>query len=93
MMALSTMGEAMPAVLTVPASARKSTNLTLASDLVDEARALKVNLSQAAEAGIAVAVAQRRQERWLAENREALESSNQFVAQQGGLPLARYRNF
>ena len=73
--------------------ARKSTNLTLASNLVDEARALKVNLSQAAEAGIAAAVAQRRQEQWLAENRDALDSSNMFVEQQGEVPLARYRSF
>lgn len=72
--------------------ARKSTNLTLAASLVAEARELGVNLSQAAEAGIAAAVAHRRQERWLAENQDALESSNMFV-EEHGLPLARYRNF
>jgi antitoxin CcdA len=42
--------------------------------------------------GIAAAVARRRQERWLAENQEALDSSNAFV-EQHGLPLAQYRNF
>ncbi|MCO5121748.1 MAG: type II toxin-antitoxin system CcdA family antitoxin [Burkholderiaceae bacterium] len=72
--------------------ARKSTNLTLATGLVAEARELGVNLSQAAEAGIAAAVAHRRRERWLAENRDALDSSNAFV-EEHGLPLARYRNF
>lgn len=72
--------------------ARKSTNLTLGSSLVAEARALGVNISQAAEVGIAAAVAQRRQARWLAENKEALDSSNAFV-EQHGLPLAQYRNF
>lgn len=71
---------------------RQSTNLTLAAGLVAEARALGINVSQAAEVGIAAAVAQRRQERWLAENRSALESSNAFV-EQHGLPLARHRNF
>lgn len=32
------------------------------------------------------------QERWLAENRDALKDSNEFVARHG-LPLARHRNF
>ncbi len=60
--------------------------------LVDEAKALDVNLSQAAEVGVADAVARKRTELWLAENRAALESSNAFVEAQG-LPLARYRTF
>lgn len=71
---------------------RKSTNVTLTVALVQEAKELGVNLSQAAEAGVAGAVARKRAEVWLAENREALESSNAFV-EANGLPLARYRNF
>ncbi len=71
---------------------RKSTNVTLSVALVDEAKALGVNLSQAAEVGVASAVARKRAEVWLVENREALESSNAFV-EAHGLPLARYRNF
>ncbi len=71
---------------------RKSTNLTLSAHLVAEAQKLEVNLSQAAEAGIAAEVARRRQERWLAENREALDSSNTHV-EAHGLPLAAYRHF
>lgn len=71
---------------------RKSTNITLRVDLVEEAKALGVNLSQAAEIGVADAVARKRAEKWLAENREALDSSNAF-AEQHGLPLARHRNF
>jgi antitoxin CcdA len=74
------------------ASLRKPTNLSLAAGLVAEARALGINVSQAAEVGIAAAVARRRQERWLAENQAALDSSNAFVEQQG-VPLARYRMF
>jgi antitoxin CcdA len=77
----------------VPSStARKATNLTLAVGLVAEARELGVNVSQAAEQGIAAAVARRRQEQWLAENRTALDSSNAFV-EQHGVPLSQYRNF
>lgn len=71
---------------------RKPTNLTLTVGLVAQARALGINISQAAEVGIAAEVARRRMERWLAENRAALESSNAFV-ERHGLPLARYRGF
>jgi antitoxin CcdA len=71
---------------------RKSTNVTLSQALVEEAKALGVNLSQAAEVGVAEAVARRRAEQWLADNGEALDSSNAF-AEQHGLPLARHRNF
>ena len=71
---------------------RKSTNVTLSVALVDEAKALGINISQAAELGVATAVARKRAEVWLVENREALESSNAFV-ETHGLPLARHRNF
>ena len=71
---------------------RKPTNVTLTVALVEEAKALGVNLSQAAEVGVADAVARKRAEVWLAENREALESSNAFI-EAHGLPLAQYRNF
>jgi len=75
-------------------SARKATHVTLAEALLAEAKAksLNINISQAAEAGLARAVTERRAELWLAENREALESSNAYV-EESGLPLARYRKF
>ena len=72
--------------------ARKATNVTIPAALLAEAKALKINVSQAAEEGLARAVAQRRAQQWLADNAAALDSSNAFVAQ-NGLPLARYRNF
>lgn len=73
-------------------SARRATNVTLGEALLAEAKALNINLSQAAEAGVAQAVAARRAELWLSDNREALESSNAFVEAKG-LPLARHRSF
>lgn len=71
---------------------RRSTNLTLDADLLREARALQVNLSRAAEDGIRLAVERTRAEVWLAENREALDSSNSYVDAHG-LPLANLRPF
>lgn len=73
-------------------SSRRATNLTLDADLLAEARALKVNLSRAAEAGIGHAVAEIRAGRWRSENREALESSNRYV-ERNGLPLSGLRPF
>ena len=71
---------------------RKPTNLSLSEPLLERAKQLKINLSQAAEEGIAASVAARSRELWLEENREAIESSNEFV-EQHGLPLARHRMF
>ncbi len=73
-------------------SPRKATNVSLDAALLAEARALRINVSQAAEAGLAMAVQAKREQAWLAANREALESSNAYV-ESNGLPLARHRNF
>lgn len=71
---------------------RKPTNLSLDRGLLDEARALDVNLSRAAETGLRAAVKAAKEEQWLTDNRDALESSNTYVAKRG-LPLARFRQF
>ncbi|NYT59587.1 type II toxin-antitoxin system CcdA family antitoxin [Alcaligenaceae bacterium] len=71
---------------------KRATNVSLAEDLLSEAKALHINISQAAEAGVTQAIARRRSELWLAENQEAIESSNAFV-EKHGLPLAKYRMF
>jgi len=75
-----------------PDVARKATNVTIEPALLMRAKALRINISQAAEAGLIQAVAARQAELWLADNQGALESSNAYV-QQNGLPLARFRNF
>ena len=72
--------------------ARKATNVSINEALLSEAKALKINVSKAAEAGLVIALAEKRSALWLAENRAALESSNSYV-EQNGLPLAQYRGF
>ena len=74
------------------AQARKPTNLSLDSLLLAEAKALKVNLSSAAEAGVRSAVAVAKAEQWQLENAPALESSNAYV-EKHGLPLDGFRQF
>ena len=73
-------------------SVRKATNVSIDETLLSEAKALRINISKAAEAGLVVALAEKRAELWLAENRAALESSNAYVDRHG-LPLAQYRGF
>jgi len=70
----------------------KPTNVSLDAALVEEAKALGVSISQASNRGLEDAVKKARSERWLEENRDALDSSNAWV-EANGLPLARYRLF
>lgn len=62
---------------------RKATNLSLPSDLVAEAKALGLSVSQIAERALAKAVRQAKAEAWLAENRQAIEAYNAKVAEEG----------
>lgn len=71
---------------------RKPTNLSLDSALLKEAKGLGINVSRAAEEGIAEAVKLHKQEKWLKENASALASSNKYV-EANGVPLARHRQF
>lgn len=73
-------------------ASKRATNVSLPEDLLAEAKALQINISQAAEAGVAQAIARARSELWLAENQEAIESSNAYV-EKHGLPLAKYQMF
>lgn len=73
-------------------TSKRAANVSLSVPLLDEARALGVNVSQACERGLAERVGQVRAERWLAANQAALDSSDGFVAEKG-LPLARHRQF
>ncbi len=71
---------------------KKATNLSLNEDLLVEAKARGINLSKAAERGLIETIAEQRAAEWLTENKDAIESSNDYV-EKHGLPLARYRQF
>jgi antitoxin CcdA len=73
-------------------SVRRATNVSLRTDLTDEARRLGLNVSQACEGGLEAAVKKAREAEWLEANKEALEQWNEWV-EKNGLPLARYRQF
>jgi antitoxin CcdA len=73
-------------------NAKRATNISLNDPLITEARALGINLSQAAETGISQAIKKKKEELWLLENRAALDGWNEYV-EKHGLPLAKYRQF
>ena len=71
---------------------RKPTNLCIDSELLEEAIAMDVNLSRAAEEGVKAAVAEAKAERWATNNSETIKSSNAY-AEKHGLLLDKYRQF
>jgi len=75
-----------------PSAPRRATNVSLNSDLLEQAKALGINVSRACERGLAEQIAELRDRRWLEENREAIASSNAYV-EAHGLPLAKQRPY
>jgi antitoxin CcdA len=73
-------------------SRTKPTNVSLDAALVEEAKALGVSISQASNRGLEQAVKKARAERWIEENKAALDSSNEWL-EANGLPLGKYRLF
>lgn len=71
---------------------RRPTNVSLPADLVESARGLDINISQACERGLAAEVKKVREDKWIEENWDAIQSSNEYIAKHG-LPLAKYRMF
>lgn len=71
---------------------RRATNVSLPDGLVAEARALDINVSQACEAGLSVAVREEAGRRWKEENRAWIDAHRAWV-EENGLPLERYRLF
>lgn len=76
----------------MPLTARKSTSMSLDAAVLDEARALGINLSQAAQRGLVDAIRAERARRWKAENAGAVADYNAYVADHG-VPLAALRKF
>lgn len=62
---------------------KKSANLTVDSDLLRQARELKINLSRTLEQKLEEIIRKAKAEHWLEENRSALESYNRHVERRG----------
>ncbi len=73
-------------------SRKRPTNVSLSETLVDEARELGINVSQACEEGLAAAVKAENGRRWKEENADSIREYNKWIAEHGN-PLAKYRMF
>jgi len=62
---------------------KKATNLSVNSDLLAQAKQLKINISATLEKSLIQEVRKHKEASWLAENKEALLASNTFVAKHG----------
>jgi len=71
---------------------KKATNVSLSAELVEEAKKLGINVSEACQSGLAAQVKAARDAAWKEENRAAIESWNDYTRKHG-LPLAKYRLF
>jgi antitoxin CcdA len=71
---------------------KKATNLSINSDLLHQAKQLKINISATLEKSLSQEVRKCKEAAWLAENKEALLASNKFV-EKHGVFAAQYRVF
>ena len=62
---------------------KKATNLSVSSDLLHQARELKINLSSVLEEALTQEVKRRLGEQWLAENRDAIAEYNADLEMRG----------
>jgi antitoxin CcdA len=64
-------------------ASKKATNVSINSELLQEARILKINLSATLEQELVRLIKQKRRAQWLKENRPALDDYNAFVEKHG----------
>jgi len=71
---------------------RRPASVMLDDMLMSQAEELHIDLTGAAEHGIAAAIKAERERLWRAENADATAQSNGY-AEKNGLPLAKFRMF
>jgi len=71
---------------------KKAANLSVRSDLLEEARAYKINLSQTLEIALQAELKKEKERQWLEGNRAAIDAYNRYV-EKYGLFSDRYRTF
>lgn len=76
----------------MPKAARKSTSMTLDAAVLEEARRLGINVSQAAQMGVIAAIRAERSRIWKQENAGAVADYNMFI-EKNGIPLTEFRKF
>jgi len=71
---------------------KRAVNVFVDTELIDEARRLRINLSETLERRLRTIVKVEQEKRWLEENRDAIASINSFIDRHGLLASRlRYR--
>ncbi len=63
--------------------ARRATNVSISTELIEQARQLGINLSQTLEERLSELVREAGAKAWLAENRKAIDAYNERIDKQG----------
>jgi antitoxin CcdA len=62
---------------------KKPTNLTVNSDLLAQAKSLKINLSATLESALSEELKQKKREKWISENKESIKTYNKKISEIG----------
>lgn len=79
----------MSTLISIP---KKATNITLSADVLNEAKALGINISQVCNQFLRELVTREQERRWQADNAEFIAAYNDGV-ERDGLPLDAWRTF
>lgn len=71
---------------------KKAANLTVRADLLEDARAYKINLSQTLEVALSAELKKRHEAEWLEQNKEAIAAYHRHI-ERDGLFSDRFRTF
>ncbi|TPQ28879.1 type II toxin-antitoxin system CcdA family antitoxin [Methylomonas koyamae] len=66
-----------------PTTPKKAANLSINSELLNQAKALQINLSATLERALTEAIRDKQRQQWLQENRQAIEDYNQRIETEG----------
>lgn len=62
---------------------KKAANLSINSELLNQAKALHINLSATLERALAEAIREKQRQQWLQENGQSIEDYNQRIEAEG----------
>lgn len=73
-------------------TSKKAVNLRIDQALIEQAKGMRINLSQVLETSLAEILRRKRQDMWMSDNREAIDAYNQRVETRGmyGRGLRRF---
>lgn len=77
------MRTAMGVIMRTVSKVKKSVNVSLAPEILEEARKLKINLSAILTEALIEKFRENKREEWLRDNKKSIEALNQWVEENG----------